>query len=187
MADAIRRKSPATYADLLTVPDHLVAEIVDGDLFSTPRPALRHAHSSSMLGVEIGGPYHQGRGGPGGWWILDEPEVHLGDDVLVPDLGGWQRIRLPEMPDAAYLTLAPDWVCEVLSPATERLDRSRKLKVYAREGVRHAWLLNPTLRTLEVLRLENGHWVVVATHDGDQSVAVEPFAEVAIDLGRLWA
>jgi Uma2 family endonuclease len=187
MADAVRVKSGASYQDLLDVPDHLVAEILDGDLFATPRPSLRHSHSSSVLGVEIGGPYHQGRGGPGGWWILDEPELHLGDDVLVPDLAGWRRSRLPEIPDEAFLTLAPDWVCEVLSPATERIDRSRKLRIYAREGVPHAWLLNPTVRTLEVLRLEGGRWVVSATHDGDQIVRVEPFAEVAIELMRLWA
>jgi Uma2 family endonuclease len=187
MADAVRVKSGATYHDLLDVPDHLVAEILDGDLFATPRPALRHARSSSALGVEIGGPYDQGRGGPGGWWILDEPEIHLRDDVLVPDLAGWRRNRLPAIPDEAFLTLAPDWVCEVLSPATERIDRSRKLRIYAREDVPHAWLLNPTLRTLEVLRLEGGRWVVSATHDGDQIVRVEPFAEVAIELTRLWA
>jgi Uma2 family endonuclease len=187
MADAVRVKSQASYQDLLEVPDHLVAEILDGDLFATPRPALRHARSSSALGVEIGGPYDQGRGGPGGWWILDEPEIHFGNDVLVPDLAGWRRSRLPEIPDEPFLTLAPDWVCEVLSPATERIDRSRKLRIYAREGVPHAWLLNPTLRTLEVLRLEGSRWVVAATHDGDQIVRIEPFADVAIELTRLWA
>jgi Uma2 family endonuclease len=187
MAEAIRSKSPATYRDLLDVPEHFVAEIVEGDLFATPRPSLRHAHSSSALGVEIGGPYHQGRGGPGGWWILDEPELHLGDDVVVPDLAGWRRSRLPEIPDAAYLTVSPDWVCEVLSPATERLDRSRKLRVYAREGVPRVWLLNPLLRTLEVLHLAGGHWILAGTHEGEQTVRVEPFAEIAIELARLWA
>jgi Uma2 family endonuclease len=187
MADAIRVKSPATYQDLLEVPDDLVAEIVDGDLFATPRPALRHARSSSALGVEIGGPYDQGRSGPGGWWILDEPEIHLGDDVLVPDLAGWRRSRLPAIPDEAFLAIAPDWVCEVLSPATERLDRTRKLRVYAREGVPHVWLLNPSLRTLEVLRLAGGQWIVADTHDGDEAVCAEPFTEVAIELARLWS
>lgn len=187
MADAIRVKSPATYRDLIDVPDHCVAEILDGELFATPRPALRHARSSSALGVEIGGPYDQARGGPGGWWILDEPEMHFGDDVLVPDLAGWRRDRLPVVPEEAFLTLAPDWVCEVLSPATERIDRTRKLRIYAREGVPHVWLLNPSLRTLEVLHLEGDRWVVVGTHDGDQIVRVEPFAEVAMELVRLWA
>jgi Uma2 family endonuclease len=187
MADAIRLKSPATYQDLHDVPNHMVAEILDGELFATPRPALRHARSSSALGVEIGGPYDQGRGGPGGWWILDEPEIHLGDDVLVPDLAGWRRDRLPTVPDEAFLTLAPDWVCEVLSPATERMDRTRKLRIYAREGIPHAWLLNPSLRTLEVLRLDGGRWVVAGAFDDEQVVRVDPFADVAIELSRLWA
>lgn len=187
MADSVRLKSPATYHDLLEVPDHLVAEILDGDLFASPRPSLRHARSSSALGVEIGGPFDQGRGGPGGWWILDEPEIHLRDDVLVPDLAGWRRERLPAVPDVAFLTLAPDWVCEVLSPSTERIDRSRKLRIYARESVPYAWLLNPTLQTLEVLRLEDGRWVVVGTHAGDETVRAEPFSDVPIELSRLWA
>lgn len=125
----------ATYEDLCRVPDHLIAEILDGELFATPRPALPHARTGSLLGVEIGGPFDQGRGGPGGWWILDEPELHLGPDIVVPDLAGWTRQRLAAIPNAAFMTLPPDWACEVLSPSTERIDRQRKLRIYAREGV----------------------------------------------------
>jgi Uma2 family endonuclease len=176
----------ATYEDLLKVPDHLVAEILEGELYATPRPAVSHAVAASVLGSELGNPFQQGRGGPGGWWILDEPELHLGADVLVPDLAGWRRERLPELPDAAAITVAPDWVCEVLSPSTEALDRVPKLRIYARERVSHVWFVNPKTQTLEVLRLESGLWMLVATHDGDASVSVEPFDAISLDLFRLW-
>jgi len=183
---AVRAFRTATYADLLEVPDHQVAEIVDGDLHTSPRPALRHAVSASELGAELLSAFSRGRGGPGGWWILDEPELHLGPDILVPDLAGWRRERLPTIPDALFLSLAPDWICEVLSPSTQRLDRVQKLRAYAREGVAHAWLLQPIERTLEVLRLERGRWVLIASHAGDEIVRAEPFDAVAIDLLPLW-
>ena len=179
-------KRAATYEDLLRVPDHFVAEILDGELYATPRPSVPHAVAASVLGSELGGPFHQGRGGPGGWWILYEPELHLGRDVIVPDLGGWLRTRLPVLPDAAAITVAPDWVCEILSPSTEAIDRVPKLRIYAREGVRNVWLVNPKTQTLEVLRLVNGAWTLVATHDGDASVHAEPFDALALDLFRLW-
>ena len=181
---ATRRR--ATYEDLCQVPDHKVAEILDGELIVSPRPALRHASASSGLGGHLWGPFHGGRGGPGGWWILDEPELHLADDILVPDLAGWRRERLPAVPDTAYMTLAPDWVCEVISPSTERIDRSRKTRIYAREGVKHLWLLDPIVRTLEVLRLENARWVLLATHSDTDVVRVEPFEAIEIELAALW-
>jgi Uma2 family endonuclease len=178
---------PATYRDLLAVPDRLVAEIVDGELHTTPRPAPRHAVAASELGSELGPPFSRGRGGPGGWWILDKPELHLGSDILVPDLAGWRRSRLGAISDdPPYFTLVPDWVCEVLSPATYRFDRTKKLRVYGREGVKHAWLLHPGERTLEVLRLESGRWTIVATHADDAVVRAEPFEAAAIDLLPLW-
>ena len=179
-------KRAATYEDLLRVPDHFVAEILDGELYATPRPSVPHAVAASVLGSELGGPFHQGRGGPGGWWILYEPELHLGRDVIVPDLGGWLRTRLPVLPDAAAITVAPDWVCEILSPSTEAIDRVAKLRTYARETVRNVWLVNPKTQTLEVLRLLNGDWTLVASHDGDASVHAEPFDALALDLFRLW-
>jgi Uma2 family endonuclease len=177
----------ATYADLLKIPDHLVAEIVDGELHASPRPAPRHAVAASELGSELGPPFSRGRGGPGGWWILFEPELHLGPDILVPDLAGWRRERLPKIEDTPpYFTIAPDWVCEVLSPSTQRLDRIKKLRSYAREGVKHAWLVHPGERTLEVLRLESGRWSILGTFADDALVRAEPFAAVAIDLLSLW-
>lgn len=177
---------PATYDDLLAVPEHLVAEIVYGELHTSPRPAPRHAVATTRLASELEGPFDRGRGGPGGWWILIEPEIHLGEDVLVPDLAGWRRHRLPEMPADAYFSLAPDWVCETLSPSTERLDRGRKLAIYAREGVAHAWLVNPIAETLEAYRLEQGRWSLLVTHGGDAAVQVEPFEAIELELWRLW-
>jgi Uma2 family endonuclease len=177
----------ATYEDLVKVPDIMVAEILDDELHATPRPALPHANVTSSLGVLIGGPYHHGRGGPGGWLILDEPELHFGRNVLVPDLAGWRRTRLPRCPDEAYCSLAPDWVCEVLSPSTASLDRVKKLAIYVGEQVGHAWLIDPAARTLEVLRLEAGRWTILAAHAGSDVVRAEPFADIDLDLASLWA
>jgi Uma2 family endonuclease len=179
-------KRGATYEDLERVPDTMVAEIVDGELFASPRPRPRHAAVTSSLGGDLNPPFQQGRGGPGGWWILDEPELHLGEDVLVPDLAGWTRERLPSMPPEAFFTLAPDWICEVISPHNERHDRARKMPVYAREGVRHAWLVDPLERSLEMLRLEGGRWNLLATYRGDEVVRAEPFQAVEVDLLGLW-
>lgn len=177
----------ATYEDLLKVPDHLVAGIVDGELYTSPRPSMRHAISAAELGADLVPAFSRGRGGPGGWWILFEPELHLGRDILVPDLAGWRRERLPVIADEPpYCTVAPDWICEVLSPSTYRLDRIKKLPSYGRESVRHAWLVHPRERTLEILRLESGRWTIVATHADDAVVSAEPFGAVSIDLLPLW-
>ena len=178
---------PATYDDLMKVPDIQVAEIVDGELHASPRPAPRHAHAGAALGVLIGGPFDHGRGGPGGWRILYEPELHFGRNVLVPDWAGWRRSRMPRLPDTAYFPLAPDWICEIISPSSASLDRVKKLAIYAREGVAHAWLVDPIARTLEVLRLENGRWTILATHAGNEIVRAEPFADIDLELGSLWA
>jgi Uma2 family endonuclease len=182
----VRLDRPATYDDLLAVPEHLVAEIVDGELHASPRPAPRHATTSSALGMILGPPFGQGRNGPGGWRIIDEPELHLAADVLVPDLAGWRRERMPRLPEVAYFPLAPDWLCEVLSPSTARLDRSKKLAVYARERVPHVWLVDPLARTLEVLVLESGRWSILATHAGADVVRVPPFEAIDLELNLLW-
>ena len=181
-------KRRATYEDLMQVPDHLVAEIIDGELIASPRPASPHAWASTVLGEDLG-PLNGrvgGAGRPGGWWILDEPELHFGDDVLVPDLAAWRHDRMPTVPRVAYFTLAPDWVCEVISPSTGRIDRSRKMRIYAREGVRHLWFVDPLARTLEVYRLEDGRWLVASTHGGDEVIRAEPFDAIEIGLERWW-
>jgi Uma2 family endonuclease len=179
-------RKPATYEDLLRLPDDKIGEIVDGELYASPRPAGPHATCAFSLGAEIGPPYQRRRGGPGGWLFMFEPELHLAGDTLVPDLAGWRRERLPSVPDAPAVTLAPDWVCEILSPSTERMDRVKKLPAYARHGVGHAWLINPTTRTLEVFRRDGGSWVLVATHADDAVVRAEPFDAIEIDLLHLW-
>lgn len=186
MAQPDRTRRPATYEDLLKVPDHLVAEILDGELHVSPRPAPRHTDASSGLGGFLRGPFDRGRGGPGGWRILDKPELHLGRDVIVPDLAGWRRDRLPALPAEAYFSVSPDWVCEVVSPSTAAIDRVKKLTIYAREQVRHAWMIDPVARTLEVLRLENGRWTIVSTWSGMETVPAEPFEAIDLDLSLLW-
>ncbi len=186
MSAAPRR---ATYDDLLAVPDHLVAEILDGELIVSPRPAARHARAGTAVGSVIFDRFDGPPGdpaAPGAWCILDEPELHLGPDVLVPDVAGWRRERMPSVPDVAAFTLAPDWVCEVISPRTASTDRTRKMPIYAREGVGHLWIVEPCARTLEVYRLEGGHWVVASTHAGDAPVRAAPFAELALDARRWW-
>ncbi len=186
MSRPARARRLATYDDLRGVPDHLVAEILDGELHTSPRPTPRHALASTGLTGDLLGPFDRGRGGPGGWWILAEPELHLGDDVVVPDVAGWRRTRLLEMPAEAFFTLAPDWVCETVSPSTERIDRGKKLAIYAREGVAHLWLLNPIAETLEAYRLEQGRWLLLVTNVGDVAARVEPFDAVELELWRLW-
>lgn len=185
MADPARRR--ATYEDLLEVPEHLVAELIGGVLRTRPRPATLHARASSRLGAELDGPFDRGRGGPGGWLLLDEPELHLHGDVLVPDIAGWRRERLPELPDTPALDLAPDWICEVLSPSTAATDRAEKMPVYAREHVGHAWLVDPIARTLEAYRLDGGSWLLLGAWRDEAHVRVPPFAEHELELAGLWA
>lgn len=163
-----------------------MAQIVAGELIATPRPAIDHTAAASALGVELGGPFQRGRGGPGGWWIFDEPELHLANDVLVPDLAGWRTTRLPVPPREAFFRLAPDWACEVLSPSTAGLDRVRKLEVYRRERIAHVWFVDPIGKTLEVPRLDNSAWVVAANDAGGDRVRAEPFHAVELDLSALW-
>lgn len=186
MANAAKRQ--ASYEDLLAVPGHLVAEIIHGTLVTNPRPAAPHALASSVLGGELGPPFHRGRGGPGGWVILDEPELHLrGGHVLVPDLAGWRRERMPVIPEAAAFELAPDWVCEVVSPSTASIDRSDKMPIYAHESVGHVWLVDPLVRTLEVYRLDGETYRVLGTWRDEARVRAEPFDAIELELGALWA
>ena len=186
MADPARRR--ATYQDVLDAPPHKVAEVIDGELFVHPRPAKPHTVAASALGEELGPPFKRGRGGPGGWILLDEPELHLGHDIVVPDLAGWRRERMPEVTTSEpYFTLAPDWICEVSSPSTGKLDRARKLPIYAREGVSFAWLVDPLARLLEVFRRSPDGWTLLAAHVDDARVRAVPFDAIELDLAILWA
>ena len=181
---ATRRR--ATYQDVLDALPNMVAEVVGGTLRTHPRPAALHARASSGIGAKIGGPFDYDRDGPGGWWIIDEPELHLGDDILVPDLAGWRREGMPEYPDVAYFTLAPDWVCEVLSPSTRALDQGAKRAVYVREEVGYLWFVDPDVRTLEVFELSRRRWVRADALTGDAPVSLPPFEEISFSLGDLW-
>lgn len=184
MAKTVSR--PATYADLLKVPEHLVAEIIEGELYTSPRPASPHARAASLLGSRIITSFDDGGGGPGGWWILHEPELHLGPNVLVPDIAGWRRERMPVLSNVAAFSLSPDWVCEVISPHTGRLDRLKKLPLYAREEIPHAWIVDPIFRTIEVFRLVDGRWSLLGIYGGDDVVRLEPFDAIEIPLATLW-
>ncbi len=179
-------KQPATYEDLLKVPDDQIAQLVAGELMVSPRPAGDHTFVASTLGAELIGPFQRGRGGPGGWWILDEPEIHLGADILVPDLVGWRRERLPVPSKAPFYELVPDWVCEVLSPSTVSFDRVKKKRVYAREGVQHVWLIDPVAKTLEAFLLREGQSLELGSYSGDVTVRVAPFDAAELDLSAFW-
>lgn len=185
MSEPARKK--ATYAELLALPAHLVGELVGGELHVHPRPAFLHSLASSVLGTELTLPFHRGRGGPGGWVILDEPELHLEGDVVVPDLAGWRRERMPEVPDVSFVELPPDWACEVLSPGTARFDRHEKRKVYERAGVPWLWFVDPHERLLELYRLDGLTYRLKGTFAGDAPVRVEPFEAIELELGALWA
>ena len=178
---------PATYDDLLKVPANRVAEIIAGRLVTHPRPAPKHARASSALGAKIWEPFDSGGSGPGGWWILDEPQLHLGEHVLVPDLVGWRRERMPKLPDTAFFEMPPDWICEVLSPSTVRYDRVEKREIYAKFKVPHLWFIEPDDRTLEAFELREGQWTLIASHADDDEIAVPPFDAVPFPLAALWA
>jgi Uma2 family endonuclease len=188
MGRQVERKRPATYADVRAAPEHVVAELVDGELYLSPRPGPLHANAAGAVFGDLLGPFHRGQGGPGGWVILIEPEVRLGEaNALVPDIAGWRRARMPELPKTAAIEVAPDWVCEVSSPSTAALDRKVKLPKYAQAGVQHVWLVDPDAQTLDILRLgQQGRWETVAVHSEDDKVRAEPFEAIELDLGRLW-
>ncbi|MFL5304554.1 MAG: Uma2 family endonuclease [Polyangia bacterium] len=181
------KKGPATYADIEALPEHVVGEILDGELIVSPRPASPHAVAASQLGVDLAGPFGRQKGGPGGWVILDEPELHFGLNVIVPDLAGWRRERMPQVPSVPFFELPPDWLCEVVSPPTARIDRTRKMRHYARARVQHIWLVDPLATTLEVFRLDGDGWRLVDAYGGDAKVRPEPFDAVELDLTNLWS
>lgn len=180
-------KKQASYDDLYSIPENMIGEIIDGELVATPRPSRKHVYTSSVLGNELGPPYQFGRGGgPGGWIILDEPEIKLGEHLLVPDLAAWRKDRFPTDEETNWISVVPDWICEILSPGTIRLDRIRKMPVYAQHGVPYLWLIDPIAKTLEAFGLRSGKWVLLASFAENDTVQVEPFHQWEMDLGSLW-
>ncbi len=181
-------RAPATVDDLKDVPEGWTGQIVDGELWALPRPAFGHGRVTSQLGSELNPPFGRGRGGPGGWLILDEPELRLSGEVLVPDLAGWTRERLPTdpPPETPFFTLAPDWVCEVLSPSTMRLDRVKKRRSYLRERVHWLWYIDPIGRTLEAYRIEGAEYVALGTWEAGEKARIAPFEAIELELDALW-
>src|SRR5262245_16861396 len=181
------KKKPATYDDVLQLPEGMNGQIVDGELFASPRPRMGHANVGSELTSELRSRFGRSKGGPGGWWIIFEPELHFGANVVIPDLAGWRRERLPKLPaDAPFMELAPDWICEIISPSTASFDRVKKLRVYLHAGVTYAWLVDPAGRTIEALRKESDRWVVLGNYPGDAPARIEPFEAHELDLRTLW-
>jgi Uma2 family endonuclease len=177
----------ATYEDVLNAPPDKVAQVIDGELFVMPRPVSGHAQASSELGGILNPPFRRGRGGPGGWILLDEPELHLGKQILVPDIAGWRRSTMPERLEVAYFEIAPDWVCEVLSPSTEVIDRKSKMRIYAEWNVSHVWLVNPILQLLEVYELKDKKYSQVNVFVKDEKVRAVPFDAIEFELADLWS
>lgn len=184
MADAAKRT--ATYADIEALPPDVVGEIIFGSLVTHPRPARRHVIASSAVGGLLSAPFQFGSGGPGGWIFADEPELHLGPHIVVPDIAGWRRERMTEPVDRAWFEVAPDWVCEVLSPRTERHDKGDKRTIYATYGVGHLWQVDPRGKSLEVFRRQDKGWLLIGTYFDDADVNAEPFADITFPLDRLW-
>jgi Uma2 family endonuclease len=177
----------AIYEDLFDIPENMTGEIIGGELIVTPRPSRRHRIVASSLGYEIGPPYHFGRGGgPGGWVIVDGPEIAFGENILVPDLAGWKKERFPIEEPHNWISVAPDWICEILSPSTAQVDRTEKMPLYAQHQVSHAWLIDPVLKTLEVFKFEPGRWIVLGVYAKSARVRAEPFPEIELELGLLW-
>ncbi len=191
MSNAARQldSREATYEDLLQVPENLIAEIINGQLYTQPRPAPRHARIASVLNGTMGLPFDFGGHGPGGWVFLFEPELHLGPKphILVPDLAGWRRERFPALPDTAWIEIAPDWVCEIVSPATNAKDRVDKMPIYATQGVQFLWLVDPDAKTLEAYRLHEGQWLRGGAWAEEAVARVEPFDAIELELKTLWS
>jgi Uma2 family endonuclease len=183
-ADAAKKQ--ATYADILALPAHVVGEIVAGRLHTQPRPLMGHGTSGSNLHGELYGPFHRGRGGPGGWIFVVEPELHFGRDIVVPDVAGWRSDRVDFKPADPWTSTPPDWVCEILSPSTERFDKGEKRAVYGRAGVGFLWLLDPRARILEAFANANGQWLLAGTASGSGDVALPPFEVASFPLPVLF-
>ena len=184
MAD--QEKRPATYADIEAAPEHLVAEIIDGVLRTHPRPSIRHGLSATSLAYELTGPFQRGISGPGGWVFVVEPELRLGEDVLVPDIAGWRIERFPAVPETAYSDISPDWVCEVLSASTEKRDRTIKSRVYAAAGIPFMWIMDPRQQILEAFESRDGLWTTIGAWNSDDQVRAKPFDAISFSLADLW-
>lgn len=188
MSSAVVAPQPATRAELEALPEHLVGELIEGVLYTAPRPRAVHANIGMLLGGDINGAFQRGRGGPGGWWILAEPGIELAAaEEIVPDLAGWRRERLPELPQDRSIQVVPDWVCEILSPSTRQHDLLVKRPFYARAGVDYMWLIDPLAQTLTVSQRSDGRWLELGIFGGAEPFRAEPFAAIELSMADWWA
>jgi len=189
--NTVPNRQPATYEDLCALPEPLVGEILDGELVASPRPTPIHLRAETVLTSLLGPPFDLAIGGPGGWWIVTEPEIHLGQhgqiDVVVPDVASWRRSHLPAVPRESHYRTSPDWICEVLSEQSVKRDRVTKLNLYRRHAVPFYWLIDPVARTLEVLRLEGDRWILDGAFAEADAVSAAPFTDITFNLAHLWA
>ncbi|NEV61420.1 Uma2 family endonuclease [Thiorhodococcus minor] len=178
----------SVYEQLMALPEGLTGEIINGQLRAQPRPSWAHGLAASRLGADLEGPYGRGRGGPGGWWIIDEPEVHLvlDTEVVVPDIAGWRRERMPIPPQGHKIQIVPDWICEIFSPSSKSTEREEKMPLYAHYGVQFAWLVDPKTRTLEAYGLAGAVWHPIGVFRDDDTVTVAPIDAIVIRLADLW-
>jgi len=185
VSDTARRVP--TLADLDALPANVKGEIIEGVLYTMTRPRGHHQHVALAVGSELRGPFDSGKGGPGGWWILPEPGIELPNTPeIAPDVAGWKRERLPELRMDAPITVAPDWVCEILSPSTRRHDLLVKKPYYARVGVGHHWLVDIEARTVTAYRLESGRWLELGVYGDEREAAIEPFDAIRLDVASWW-
>lgn len=183
---ARRSKRSATYADVEAVPEHLVAEIIDGELLTHPRPSPRHSGAANVVSGKLTNPFQEGEGGPGGWVFFVEPEIMFGSDLLVPDIAGWRRERLPAYPEENFFRVTPDWLCEILSGSTEKRDRTLKMRIYGVAGVLHLWLIDPRLQIMEAFENDGGRWRKIGDWNSADSVRAPPFDAISFSLAALW-
>lgn len=187
MSNLAYKEEIATYEDILALPENIVGEILNGQLEAHPRPAPKHALAASSIGDELVSPFQKGRGGSGGWWIIDEPECHVEGEVFVPDLAGWLKKNMPTLPKTTYFDIRPDWVCEIISPSSARRDRVTKMTIYARLAIPYYWIIDPIGQTLEVYQLQNNHnWRLLKTYADADEVTVAPFDSYSFSLANLW-
>lgn len=179
-------KEDALYKEFMAVPSNMIAEILNGKLITQPRPAPRHSRAAAVLGSKVGAPFDFNDDGPGGWAFFTEPELHLDSDILVPDLAAWRRERMTTLPDTAYFTTAPDWICEVLSPSTIMYDKLEKRDIYGQHNVQYLWFVDPIAQTLEAFELIDKRWTLLKTFGHDVEVAIAPFEAVPFALKSLW-
>lgn len=180
-------RKPPTLADIDALPSGVKGEIIEGVLYTMTRPRGPHQSTAMIIGSDINGPFQRGKGGPGGWWILGEPGIELPNTPeIAPDIAGWRKERLPQLPADSAITVVPDWVCEILSPTTRRHNVLVKKPYYAKIGVRHVWIVDLSARTVAASRLQDGLWVELGTWGDEKDARIEPFVEVALDISSWW-